>query len=67
MCSLAHLCSYLPSSPLRLCAIFAEGDETAKSIAVLDIENVGLYDLAGDALTYVKKTVGYANAHYPER
>ena len=24
-------------------------------------------DLAGDNLDYVKKTIGYANAHYPER
>jgi hypothetical protein len=39
----------------------------AKSIAVLDIEQVKMSDLAGEALEYLKKTVGIANAHYPER
>ena len=43
------------------------GDETAKSISILDIERVGMNALMGDALEYVKRTVGYANAHYPER
>jgi len=43
------------------------GDETAKSIAVLDIGSVKMSDLSGDPIEYTKKTVAIANAHYPER
>ena len=47
--------------------ILAEGDETAKGIAVIDVGTVRIGDLAGDNLEYVRKTIAYANAHYPER
>lgn len=47
--------------------IMAGGDEAAKGIAVIDVETVKMGDLVGDNLEYVKKTIGYANAHYPER
>jgi CRAL/TRIO domain len=47
--------------------ILAKGDETAKGIAIIDVGTVRMGDLAGDNLDYVKKTIGYANAHYPER
>jgi CRAL/TRIO domain len=43
------------------------GDETAKSISVLDVGTVKMGDLAGENFTYVSTTIGYANAHYPER
>lgn len=39
----------------------------AKSIAVLDIGAVTMGVLAGEALDSVKKTVNWANQHYPER
>lgn len=47
--------------------ILAGGDEQAKGIAVIDVGTVRFGDLAGDNLEYVRKTIGYANAHYPER
>jgi hypothetical protein len=39
----------------------------AKSIAVLDVGTVKMSDLAGENLEYLKKSIGWANAHYPER
>lgn len=47
--------------------ILCEGDETAKSIAVIDANGIGISDLAGSNLDFVKTTVTYANQHYPER
>jgi CRAL/TRIO domain len=47
--------------------VMAGGDEAAKGIAVIDVGTVKMGDLAGDNLEYVRKTIGYANAHYPER
>jgi hypothetical protein len=47
--------------------ILCKGDEAAKSIAVIDIANTKMSDLAGDNLTFLKKTIGIANQHYPER
>jgi len=44
-----------------------DGDETAKGISVIDIAKLGMFDLAGSNLDYLKKTIGIANAHYPER
>jgi hypothetical protein len=47
--------------------VMCGGDETAKGIAVIDINNVKMGDLAGDNMNYLKKTIAFANAHYPER
>lgn len=47
--------------------ILCKGDDTAKSIAVLDVGTVKFGDLVGDNLAFVKRSVGYANVHYPER
>lgn len=47
--------------------VILEGDEAAKSISVIDVGTVKMGDLAGDNFTYVSTTIGYANAHYPER
>jgi hypothetical protein len=44
-----------------------EGDQTAKGIAVLDVGSCKMTDLAGENLEYIKKTIGWANLHYPER
>lgn len=41
--------------------------EDEKSISILDIEKIKMGDLSGDPLAYTKKTIGWANAHYPER
>jgi hypothetical protein len=43
------------------------GDETAKTIAVLDIEKVNMSFLSGDPFVHLKRTLSAANAHYPER
>lgn len=48
-------------------AVLCKGDETAKSIAVIDVKGVGIWDLVGPKLECVKKCVGMANQHYPER
>lgn len=47
--------------------VLCNNDETAKSIAVIDLNNIKIGDLAGDNLAYLKKTVSIANQHYPER
>jgi len=47
--------------------VLAEGNEMAKSIAVLDVNGIGMSDMAGSNMDYIKKTVGIANTHYPER
>lgn len=47
--------------------VMCKGDQTAKSIAVIDAKNVTMTDLAGNNMEYIKKTVGIANLHYPER
>lgn len=38
-----------------------------KAITVIDIEQVKMSDVAGDALEFVRRSVGIANQHYPER
>ncbi len=47
--------------------VAAGGDTTAKSITVIDIDGVGVGALVGTTLEFVKKSIGYANQHYPER
>lgn len=47
--------------------VLCNNDETAKSVAVLDLAGIKLSDLAGDNLNFVKRTVAIANQHYPER
>jgi hypothetical protein len=45
----------------------AAGDDLAKGITVMDIEHVKMSDLSGMALAFLKKTIGWSGAHYPER
>lgn len=47
--------------------VLCKGDETAKSIAIIDINGIGMSDLAGNNMEYIKKTLAIANQHYPER
>lgn len=47
--------------------VFAVPGELDKCITVIDIEQVKMSDMAGDALDFVRKSVGIANQHYPER
>ena len=41
--------------------------ELEKAITVIDIEQVKMSDVAGDALEFVRRSVSIANQHYPER
>jgi hypothetical protein len=41
--------------------------QAGKSLSIIDVENVKMFDLAGDNLNFVKKSIGFANCHYPER
>lgn len=47
--------------------VLCKGDETAKTIAIIDIEKVGMNALVGDTMEYLKRSVSIANNHYPER
>ncbi len=47
--------------------VMCGGDEMAKGISVIDINGITMGDLAGDNMNYLKKTIAFANAHYPER
>jgi len=47
--------------------IMCNGDPLAKSIAVIDAKGVTMSDMAGSNMDYIKKTIGIANTHYPER
>lgn len=47
--------------------ILCNNDEKAKSIAVIDIANIKMTDLAGESLNFLKKSISIANQHYPER
>lgn len=42
-------------------------DQAGKSLSIIDVENVKMFDLAGDNLNFVKKSISIANCHYPER
>lgn len=47
--------------------IMCNDEEDAKSITVFDATNIKMTDFAGSNMDYVKRTIGYANHHYPER
>lgn len=47
--------------------VLCKGDQTAKGISVMDMNGIKLGDLAGDNMAFLKKTISYANQHYPER
>jgi hypothetical protein len=45
---------------------FAKG-ELDKCLTVLDLGGMSMSDVKGEPLEFVRKTVSYANQHYPER
>lgn len=47
--------------------ILKQGDESAKLTIVLDCDGVAFRDLAGDAASFLKATVGAMSKHYPQR
>lgn len=44
-----------------------EPDDMARSIYILDMKGLGLYDFAGEVVDFVKKASGFTGQHYPER
>jgi len=44
-----------------------EDNEDAKRISILDLDNVGMFDMKGIVLDYLKKTIFLSGEHYPER
>jgi len=46
---------------------YIDSDPMAKSVAILDMQNVTMGTLSGEPLEILKTTVGWANQHYPER
>ena len=42
-------------------------DDMAKTITVFDVKGVGLGDLKGDVMTFVKRSSALMQDHYPER
>jgi hypothetical protein len=47
--------------------VILKGDETAKTISVIDMEHINMSFLRGDPMVFVKKTIQAAGQHYPER
>lgn len=44
-----------------------EPSERARTISILDLQGVSLFDFAGEVVDFVKKTVALSGEHYPER
>uniref|UniRef100_A0AAV1VCZ9 CRAL-TRIO domain-containing protein n=1 Tax=Peronospora matthiolae TaxID=2874970 RepID=A0AAV1VCZ9_9STRA len=44
-----------------------EPDDAARSITVLDVTGIGMYDLGGEVLDFIKRASAFTGAHYPER
>ncbi|EGZ26143.1 hypothetical protein PHYSODRAFT_479932 [Phytophthora sojae] len=44
-----------------------EPDDSGRSITVLDVTGIGMYDLGGEVLDFIKRASAFTGAHYPER
>ncbi|CAI5733066.1 unnamed protein product [Hyaloperonospora brassicae] len=44
-----------------------EPDDAGRSITVLDVTGIGMYDLGGEVLDFIKRASAFTGAHYPER
>jgi hypothetical protein len=44
-----------------------EPSEKGRTVTILDLEGIGLFDFAGDVVNFVRKSIGISGAHYPER
>lgn len=42
-------------------------DDAQKSIYIIDLEGMGMYDFVGECKDFVQKASAFASAHYPER
>lgn len=46
---------------------YIERDDTQKSIYIIDLEGMGMYDFVGECKEFVHQASAFASAHYPER
>lgn len=44
-----------------------EPSDSGRSITVLDVTGIGMYDLGGEVLDFIKRASAFTGAHYPER
>ncbi|CAI5738370.1 unnamed protein product [Peronospora destructor] len=44
-----------------------EPNDEARSMTVLDVAGIGMYDLGGEVLDFIKRASAFTSAHYPER
>ncbi|RLN14659.1 hypothetical protein BBJ28_00000307 [Nothophytophthora sp. Chile5] len=44
-----------------------EPNDAGRSITVLDVTGIGMYDLGGEVLDFIKRASSFTGAHYPER
>lgn len=44
-----------------------EPSDTGRSLTVLDVTGIGMYDLGGEVLDFIKRASAFTGAHYPER
>ncbi|CAH0493996.1 unnamed protein product [Peronospora farinosa] len=44
-----------------------EPNDEARSMTVLDVAGIGMYDLGGEVLDFIKRASAFTGAHYPER
>ena len=47
--------------------VMCADDDNAMAISVIDVKGVSVFDLMGATLDFVRKTITYANLHYPGR
>uniref|UniRef100_A0A7S1ZBV7 CRAL-TRIO domain-containing protein n=1 Tax=Trieres chinensis TaxID=1514140 RepID=A0A7S1ZBV7_TRICV len=46
---------------------YVERSESGKSIYIIDLEGMRLFDFAGEVIDFVKKASSFTSQHYPER
>ncbi|KAL3667457.1 hypothetical protein V7S43_007679 [Phytophthora oleae] len=44
-----------------------EPNDSGRSITVLDVTGIGMYDLGGEVLDFIKRASAFTGDHYPER
>ena len=47
--------------------VMCADDDNATCLSVIDVKGVSIFDLMGATLDFVRKTITYANLHYPGR
>ena len=47
--------------------VFIEPTEEGRCISVLDVQGIGMRDVGGEVLDYIRAAAGFTGQHYPER